>query len=112
MTRPGKRVGDAQRLEAPGLDYECTQTFPITVPGCASGGPLAGRTLQFVASLVSREPRSSGSSKATRSCSSYLSFPQEVPQMSNGPGQEARSRRAFEELSVSPHIPIPRTAAP
>ena len=33
-----------------GPDYACTQTIPTTVPG----GPLAGHTLQFVASLVSQ----------------------------------------------------------
>jgi hypothetical protein len=35
----------------PGPDYQCTQTFPITVPG-GPGGPLAGHVLQYVASLV------------------------------------------------------------
>jgi hypothetical protein len=35
-----------------GAAYECTQTFPITIPG-GPGGPLAGHTLQYVASLVS-----------------------------------------------------------
>ena len=33
-----------------GPDYQCTQAFPIPVPG----GPLAGHTLQCVASLVSQ----------------------------------------------------------
>ena len=37
-----------------GPDYECSQTFPIAVPGGGPGGPLAGHTLQCVASLVSR----------------------------------------------------------
>jgi hypothetical protein len=40
------------KLSGSGPDYECTQTFPVTVPGGA-GGPLAGHTLQYVASLVS-----------------------------------------------------------
>jgi len=42
------------KLSGTGPDYECTQTFPITVPGDGPGGPLAGHTLQFVASLVSQ----------------------------------------------------------
>jgi hypothetical protein len=42
------------QLSGTGPDYECTQTFPITVPDGAPGGPLAGHTLQFVASLVSQ----------------------------------------------------------
>jgi hypothetical protein len=41
------------QLSGTGPDYQCTQTFPITVPGGGPGGPLAGHTLQFVASLVS-----------------------------------------------------------
>jgi hypothetical protein len=36
-----------------GPDYACTQTIPTTVPG-GPGGPLAGHTLRFVASLVSQ----------------------------------------------------------
>jgi hypothetical protein len=35
-----------------GPDYECSQTFPMPVPG-GPGGPLAGHTLQYTASLVS-----------------------------------------------------------
>ena len=35
-------------------DYQCTQTFPIAVPGGGPGGPLAGHTLQCVATLVSQ----------------------------------------------------------
>ena len=35
-----------------GPDYACTQTIPTTVPG-GPGGPLAGHTLRFVASLIS-----------------------------------------------------------
>jgi hypothetical protein len=42
------------QLSGTGPDYQYTQTFPITVPGGGPGGPLAGHTLQFVASLVSR----------------------------------------------------------
>jgi len=41
-------------LSGAGPDYECSQTFPIAVPGGGPGGPLAGHTLQFVASLVSQ----------------------------------------------------------
>ena len=37
-----------------GPDYQCTQTFPVPVPGGGPGGPLAGHTLQCVASLVSQ----------------------------------------------------------
>ena len=42
------------RLSGTGPDYQCTQTFPIAIPGGGPGGPLAGHTLQCVASLVSR----------------------------------------------------------
>jgi hypothetical protein len=42
------------QLSGTGPDYGYTQTFPITVPGGGPGGPLAGHTLQFVASLVSQ----------------------------------------------------------
>jgi hypothetical protein len=41
------------KLSGSGPDYECTQTFPVAVPG-GLGGPLAGHTLQYVASLVSQ----------------------------------------------------------
>ena len=37
-----------------GRGYQCTQTFPVPVPGGGPGGPLAGHTLQCVASLISR----------------------------------------------------------
>jgi hypothetical protein len=37
-----------------GQGYQCTQTFPVPVPGGGPGGPLAGHTLQCVASLISR----------------------------------------------------------
>ena len=40
-------------LSGTGPDYETTQPIPHTVPG-GPGGPLAGHTLQFVASLVSQ----------------------------------------------------------
>jgi hypothetical protein len=42
------------QLSGSGPDYQCTQTFPITVPGGGPGGPVAGHTLQCVASLVSQ----------------------------------------------------------
>jgi len=42
------------QLSGTGPDYQCTQTFPITVPGGGPGGPAAGHTLQCVASLVSQ----------------------------------------------------------
>jgi hypothetical protein len=41
------------KLSGTGPDYECTQTIPNAVPG-GPGGPLAGHTLQFVATLVSQ----------------------------------------------------------
>ena len=41
-------------LSGTGPDYRCTQTVPVPVPGGGPGGPLAGHTLQCVASLVSR----------------------------------------------------------
>ena len=41
------------KLSGTGPDYECTQTIPNTVPG-GPGGPLAGHTLQFAASLISQ----------------------------------------------------------
>jgi hypothetical protein len=41
------------KLSGTGPDYECTQTISHTVPG-APGGPLAGHTLQLVASLISQ----------------------------------------------------------
>jgi hypothetical protein len=41
------------KLSGTGPDYQCTQTIPNTVPG-GPGGPLAGHTLQFAASLVSQ----------------------------------------------------------
>ena len=42
------------QLSGTGPDYQCTQIFPIAVPGGGPGGPLAGHTLQCVAALVSR----------------------------------------------------------
>jgi len=40
-------------LRGDGPDYQCTQTVAVPVPG-GPGGPLAGHTLQCVASLVSQ----------------------------------------------------------
>lgn len=42
------------KLSGAGPDYECVRTFPVPVPGGGPGGPLAGHTLQYVASLVSQ----------------------------------------------------------
>ncbi len=42
------------QLSGTGPDYESTQAFPVAVPGGGPGGPLAGHTLQCVASLVSQ----------------------------------------------------------
>jgi hypothetical protein len=42
-------------LSGTGTDYQCTQTVPVPVPGGGPGGPLAGHTLQCVASLVSQD---------------------------------------------------------
>jgi hypothetical protein len=42
------------KLSGAGPHYKYTQTIPIAVPGGGPGGPLAGHTLQFVASLVSQ----------------------------------------------------------
>ena len=44
--------GHGWALSGTGPDYQCHQTFPVTIPGGA-GGPLAGHVLQYVASLVS-----------------------------------------------------------
>ena len=41
-------------LSGTGPDYQCTQTVAVPVPGGGPGGPLAGHTLQCVASLISR----------------------------------------------------------
>jgi hypothetical protein len=41
------------KLSGTGPDYQCTQTIPHTIPG-GPGGPLAGHTLWFVATLVSQ----------------------------------------------------------
>ena len=43
------------KLSGTGPDYQCIQTFPIPLPGGGPGGPLAGHTLQCVASLVSQD---------------------------------------------------------
>ena len=40
-----------------GQGYQYTQTLPVPVPGGGPGGPLAGHTLQCVASLISRDTR-------------------------------------------------------
>jgi hypothetical protein len=44
--------GHGWAISGTGPDYQCYQTFPVTVPGGA-GGPLAGHVLQCLASLVS-----------------------------------------------------------
>src|SRR5262249_45090780 len=41
-------------LSGTGPDYQCTQTVAVTVLGGGPGGPLAGHTLQCVASLISQ----------------------------------------------------------
>jgi len=41
-------------LNGAGPDYRCIQTVAVPVPGGGPGGPLAGHTLQCVASLVSQ----------------------------------------------------------
>jgi hypothetical protein len=40
-------------LRGTGPGYQCTQTVAVPVPGGGPGGPLAGHTLQCVASLIS-----------------------------------------------------------
>jgi hypothetical protein len=42
------------QLSGTGPDYQCTQIFPVSVAGGGPGGPLAGHTLQCLASLVSQ----------------------------------------------------------
>jgi len=42
------------KLSGTGPDYQCTQIVPVPVPGGGPGGPLAGHTLQCVASIVSQ----------------------------------------------------------
>ena len=42
------------KLSGAGPDYQCTQAFPVPVPGGGPGGPLAGHALQCVASLISQ----------------------------------------------------------
>jgi hypothetical protein len=44
-------------LSGTGPDYQWTQIFTVPVPGGGPGGPLAGHTLQCVASLVSQSPQ-------------------------------------------------------
>jgi hypothetical protein len=41
-------------ISGTGPYYQCTQAVTIPVPGGGPGGPLAGHTLQCVASLVSQ----------------------------------------------------------
>jgi len=41
-------------LSGTGPDYQCIRTFAVPVPGGGPGGPLAGHTLQCVASLVTQ----------------------------------------------------------
>ena len=41
-------------LSGTGPDYQYTRTVAVPVPGGGPGGPLAGHTLQFVASLISQ----------------------------------------------------------
>jgi hypothetical protein len=41
-------------LSSTGADYQCTHTVAVPVPGGGPGGPLAGHTLQCVASLISQ----------------------------------------------------------
>jgi hypothetical protein len=42
-------------LSSTGSGYQCTQTVTVPVPGGGPGGPLAGHTLQCVASLISHD---------------------------------------------------------
>jgi hypothetical protein len=42
-------------LNGAGPDYQCTHTVAVAVPGGGPGGPLAGHTLQCVASLISHD---------------------------------------------------------
>jgi hypothetical protein len=42
-------------LSGTGPGYQCTHTVTVPVPGGGPGGPLAGHTLQCVASLISRD---------------------------------------------------------
>jgi hypothetical protein len=41
-------------LSGTGPDYQCSQTFPVPLPGGGPGGPLTGHALLCVASLVSQ----------------------------------------------------------
>ena len=45
--------GHGWALSGTGPHYQCSKTFPITIPGNGPGGPLAGHTLQYLATLVS-----------------------------------------------------------
>ena len=46
-------AASGRQLSGTGPDYESTQTIPNTISG-GPDGPLAGHTLQFVASLISQ----------------------------------------------------------
>jgi hypothetical protein len=48
-------AADGWELGGTGPDYQCTQTVAVPVPGGGPGGPLAGHTLQCVASLISHD---------------------------------------------------------
>jgi hypothetical protein len=41
-------------LNGTGPNYQCTHAVAVPVPGAGPGGPLAGHTLQCVASLISQ----------------------------------------------------------
>jgi hypothetical protein len=64
---PGAASG--WELSGPGPDYQCTQAFPVTIPGGA-GGPLAATSCSTRPPWSATAPRSSPSSAATHSCSS------------------------------------------
>jgi hypothetical protein len=42
-------------ISGTGPHYQCTQTIAVPVPGGGPGGPLAGHTLQCVATLISQD---------------------------------------------------------
>ena len=53
----GSTVADTANgweLSGTGPDYQCSQTFPVPLPGGGPGGPLTGHALLCVASLVSQ----------------------------------------------------------
>jgi hypothetical protein len=53
LATAGTLPGPGNSPSGTGPDYESTQTIPNTIPG-GPDGPLAGHTLQFVASLISQ----------------------------------------------------------